>query len=213
MLCSLSICGVYDLRTLSFLKNQGIQYLSFDLRPRSLNFIQEYRLLEILKDQVGFILILRFENEKDFIIKKILEAVKATYEGEILLHFSGEEETIFCDQFNCPYLKTLRRLEEFEGPGVFQKGIVFPYFSFEDKFHSPSFEQDVAKFYSKLGKRSLDFLQVLEGDWDSNFAPSVSNLLDLDILQFSINDKVETCFRNVDLNKVESALKVLPNSF
>lgn len=212
MLSSLAVCGVYDQRTLNFLLEKGVGHISFDFRPRSLNFIQEYRLLEIIKDQLGFSLILRFENEKDFIIKKILQSVEGVFSGKVYLHFSGEEETGFCDSFKAPYFKTLRRLEEFNGPGSFQQGIVFPYQSFAGQMSSSHFENQLTKFYQKLGRNSLNFLQILEGDWDTDFAPTVSELLDLDILQLSINDKVEICFRNVDLNKIDTALKTLPHS-
>ena len=61
------VTGLYDQRTIQLLKENKIYSLGFDLRPKSLNFIQSYRLIELLKEvQLGEVY-LHFENEKDFI--------------------------------------------------------------------------------------------------------------------------------------------------
>src|SRR4051812_33279891 len=74
----LKIEGLYDSRTLKFLKGLGISRFSFDFNPRSFNFIQEHVFLEQLipllggKDEVT----LTFTRSNDPMLNKVLADLK-----------------------------------------------------------------------------------------------------------------------------------------
>lgn len=71
---SLRISGIYDLKTLFILQEQGIKHFGFDLRPTSYNFIQTHILEEcLLKTKQKDSIYLHFENEKDFVLDAFIE--------------------------------------------------------------------------------------------------------------------------------------------
>ena len=75
----IKIEDIYSQDTLNLLFKNKIKIFGFDFRPKSFNFLQEYKLLEFIKDN-NFLdcdLYLKFGNEKDYVIKKILNDVKA----------------------------------------------------------------------------------------------------------------------------------------
>lgn len=89
---------------------EGITHYLLDFRPRSLNFIQLYKVQEILQQFknhfVSFYLL--FENEKDFVIGKILEdLVPLVANCELYLEFWGDEDALFAAQFSRAYIKRI----------------------------------------------------------------------------------------------------------
>ena len=79
----LRIEGVYDIRTVQYLKGQGIEDFSFDFRPKSFNFLQQYRFFEIIERcfHKNLRFFLKYQNEKDFIVQKMLNDIKEKWLG------------------------------------------------------------------------------------------------------------------------------------
>src|SRR5690606_7524370 len=132
--------GIYDIRTVNQLLDLGVTRFSFDLRPRSLNFVQHYRVIEIVK-QIGLrpkiVFCFHFADEHPMLIEKFIEDLssaaaitKEQWSGDQLeLEFSGREDFGFLDTFNVPY-----RWHLFKGASWSKaakaknlKGIVLPF--------------------------------------------------------------------------------------
>jgi hypothetical protein len=117
---NLRIEGIYDSRTFQFLRAQGVGHFSFDLRPRSSNFIQIQKVVEMLEHalplgidgsqqnmQAPCSFYLHFENEKDFVVHHILNEIqnvvgKAAMEN-LYLEFSDTEGAQYYSQFQRPF--------------------------------------------------------------------------------------------------------------
>ncbi|MEC7274832.1 MAG: hypothetical protein VXV96_00800 [Bdellovibrionota bacterium] len=212
MSLKLALSGIYDQRTVSFLAEKNIDFLCFDLRPRSLNFIQEYRLLEMAQAMVGGVLVLQFSQEKDFIIHRLIKSVREVFSGEILLYFCADEADEFCNSFGVGYLKKISGNGPMPLPQSYLKGVVFSHHYLDYLGDNGVLQQFAARYYQTFSQQSIDLYQILEGDWDSNYRPSLCDLFDLDYLMLPINQKVEVCFRNVDLNGLEASLRSVPKT-
>jgi hypothetical protein len=85
------------------LQEQGIYNISFDLRPRSFNFIPMANLLEIIKHMSDFTTItLHFANEKDYVINKIISEIKDMGRN-CSLEFSDQKSLDYYESFKLPF--------------------------------------------------------------------------------------------------------------
>ena len=100
---NLKISGIYNLETVRLLQEQGIYNISFDLRPRSFNFIPMANLLEIIKHMSDFTTItLHFANEKDYVINKIISEIKDMGRN-CSLEFSDQKSLDYYESFKLPF--------------------------------------------------------------------------------------------------------------
>lgn len=207
------LSGIYDLRTLNFLIENRVRHFVFDFRPTSMNFIQEYKALELLDQLQTGVLYLLFSNEKTFMIERIAKSCRDHFGGEIILEIEGQIEKDFFD-LNLPFLY---RLQDKEQLTIYReallngncRGHVLSYDMLKDLHENGGFLSWVKEYYGLLGSRSLDIKQDLLLDWDSDIFPSLFEYLDFDTITLPINTKVEVCYRNVDLNKVSTNIKHL----
>jgi hypothetical protein len=82
--------GIFDLRTLKFLKSLGHHHFTFDMRPQSFNFMPLHRLISILENvMLGFLqdpqgspdkFYFQFEREKEFVITKICQDLTESFQ-------------------------------------------------------------------------------------------------------------------------------------
>jgi hypothetical protein len=220
---NVKIDGIYDLRTLKSLLDLGIKEFSFDFSPRSMNFLQQHVFMEML-DQTfhsNFRGFLKYQNEADFVIRKMLDDLMMRWgDGHLLskffpLEFNDEKDRDFYDSFDWPYywhytngsvFKELQNSRNF-------KGLILHY-SLLEKMHSQgslnSFIQSLIQLLYQNGA-SDNFEIILNGDWNMNWIQSLFDYLEIDLISFPINSAVEVCYRNVDLNKVKSGMGYFQN--
>lgn len=210
MNCSHRISGIYDYRTIQFLQELKINHFSFDLRPRSLNFIQEYRLIEILeKMQLGNIY-LRFENEQSYIIERIYNNCLKAFGGRVLLELSGNIDIGFIKENKFPFLFVVNEKDlELIPVDELCVGHTFSYEFLQMMHLRGEFVAWVSAYYRKFNASSLNNIQILDIDWDSDIFPSLYEYFDFDLRNLPINGKIEVCYRNVDLNKISTNLKTI----
>ena len=201
MKAQLRITGIYDQRTIQLLNENKIYSLGLDLRPRSLNFVQSYRLVEMLsKQQLGEVY-LHFENEKEFIIQDIIDKVRAVYGGKLILEFSDSLNKEFYDQFNLPYIL---KFDPYRGDlvnccGENFSGFVFDYDHLETIHQRGLFDKWVGEYYRSISFLDKQIKHTLNRGWKSDIFPSLYEFLDFDYVSLCISSEVEVCFRNVDL--------------
>ena len=208
--------GIYDKRTIQRLKDLKLTDFAFDFRPRSFNFLQQHNFLDLLEIlSLGDNIYLNFENEADFVIQRILDSAKDKIAKEnIFLEFSDDQEASFYESFELPYIwhfdsasKNISSILE----SKLLKGVVLPFgellkahekgilHNFSNNFHAQFFEL-LTKNEGKL---------VLQMDWDSNLFSSAVEYFDFDMISVAISNKVEVCYRNVDLTKIQTHVSFL----
>lgn len=201
----LGLKGITDSQVLQFAQTLGFEELSFDLRPRSFNFTQGYKIKEILEQtSTAAGIFLQFENEKSFMIAELmkdlvnsghsslgLEVEKVDNLTEIndlgfIFHLKYQPEYKLKDLKNCDQLKRLIFTQEFLEE-LNQNGELFGFFD--------------------ILRTETDFeLEVLT-DWDNSLIFSLLETFQVDVLSWEINNKVEKSYRCLDFDLVESHIR------
>ncbi len=212
MKTEIKINGIYDTRTIKGLRALGCSKFCFDFRVRSFNFLQQHQFLKILENHytTSEQIVLKYENEANFVIQKMIDDLKKIEKINLLhnvcLEFSDNLGPEFYDQFEIPYywhfskeVKWSRILKS-----KFLKGIIIPFSTLEEAHESGQYYNFVNNFHSMFisPNKEAKLELGLDFDWTSNLLPSLTEFFDFDFLSLSINDKVETCYRNVDINKL-----------
>jgi hypothetical protein len=210
--------GIYDKRTIERLKDLKLKDLSFDFRPRSFNFLQKHLLNDLL-DEVSSsdTVYLHFENEADFVIKSILETAKEKCTKEnIILEFSGDQTAEYYNSFEQGFCWTYnpesKNIDEILS-SKYLKGLVIP-FSIINQEHQKG---TIHKFSKEIHAKIINLLNlesgklVLSMDWDSNLFSSIVQYFDFDLISIPINNKIEVCYRNVNLSKMQDQVSYLQN--
>ncbi len=206
--------GVYDLRTLKALSDLGVHSFAFDFRAKSPNFLQQHRFLEIMSKSYSPLqrYYLIYENEKDYIVRKMVEdLVKHVPLSNFTLDFRGKEDAAYCRSFSTPYAldyvprQGLR--EALASPLCTEIGLSHNTVMVAHENRSmPTFARNFTQMvHESRGGRPLR--SILRCDWDTDLFSSLFDFLDVDGLALPVNNKVEVCYRNVDLGKLKGQLR------
>lgn len=223
---SLYLKGITDEHGLKFANESKITTLGFDLRPTSFQFIQEYRLIELLSeyfnDQCTYVL--HFDEEKEFVIERFLSDIKKDLEQalereDILrffqLEFSDRQRSTFYESFERPYFWHIRDdvvLADHLSNSHLQ-GLILSFAAVEKMQLTgqlDEFYQNVLLEMSRLAPVDRPQI-VIDCDWDSNLFPSLLETLTPHFLSLSLNEKVEKSYRLLDPLKLEQGLHFYNN--
>tara|TARA_R110000868_G_scaffold127493_3_gene335186 strand:+ start:4107 stop:4769 length:663 start_codon:yes stop_codon:yes gene_type:complete len=213
--------GIYDVKTIRQLLELGVRRFSFDMRPQSLNFVQHYRVLDIVSE-IGLgsdkVFCFHFGNEFPMLLEKFItdlnERVSATSEdwqqGKLQLEFSGREDFEQMDQFHCSY-----RWHFYKGANwnkaakaKYLSGLILPFYYLEDSLEEGTLHSLCMNLHTTFSTCSFH----LSHDWGSNVFPTLTELFDFDDVALPIDPNVEVCFRNVDQTKLTLGLRPFLNS-
>lgn len=208
---NLILSGVYDKRTIEFALGQGITHFSFDFRPTSVNFIQQYILEDcidvLMKDYnpKRFKIFLKFHHEKDFMIKNILSSFEGT--GiEVTLQILSNEDTEYFKALGSKL--SLYYDQDVPMQAAVKSGLVesvsLSYQYLEELAQSERLYHFISNMNARLGSH---FPYVIALNWDLNVSRVVLDGFDIDYVELPINNFVEVCYRNVDLSKLDKGLK------
>jgi hypothetical protein len=197
--------GITDAVTFNHANSFGIESFSFDLRPRSFNFIQEYMIVEILRlNPTSSRCSLLFADEKDFMVQELCTRVEEQTGLNCLPEFAGVESISDLEKLKRPYLwhyHTQGKIKD-----IYQA----------DYLDSIILNQDILKTYDDAGEL-IGFFNLLnekEGlkveilvDWDSPIPMSLLEMFPIECLSFEVNNKVEISYRNIDFDMMKLHLK------
>jgi hypothetical protein len=203
--------GIYDIETVKKVREQGLFDFSLDMRPRSFNFLQGHRLIEMVKTiyQPGVLFSLVFCNEKDFVITKILSDIRETISAmghspravDFALEFSGTETRQEMDAHNISYYWHYREEmidEVLHGPLL--KGIVFelPFLNeLLRKGQLPSFSMELtSKIFSIPSSQRPEFF--VRAAWDAELSVALGEYLQFDVLSLTVGPSVESGYRAIN---------------
>lgn len=205
------ISGIYDARTLSKLKELDIYHYSFDFIPTSFNFLQLHLVEQILENNLSGVenLYFKFKGEKEFVIEKILKDVSSNVGNA--KSFSLE----FCDEFDVSFYESFKKNfvwhfspnvnYEIVAESEFCTGLILNQASLE-RLYKEGKLNSLARFLMSIKIKKPSFKVFLDLDWDFDLAPSFYEVIEFDVISFSINHHIEVCYRNVDLLKLEQYL-------
>jgi len=203
----LRVSGIYDPETISYLKQFGVGDFVFDLRPTSFNFIQTYKVKEILEQsQLGLDnFYLKFENEKDFVIHEIVKDIITT-DNSVVLEFSGNESLDFCEQFGVPYVWHFNETVNYEklGDMKYLKMVSLKNDYLEWLNNYSDLYKFLGQFLLKLNPNQNIELNL---DWHSSVMETLIDFFNFKFINYEINNKVEKSFRNVDLHLVSTHIE------
>lgn len=205
--------GIYDQRTLKLLKQKGLRDFGFNFSPRSFNFIQEHIFLSDLIPLLDPLdrIHLHFDRSNDPMIKKVLEDLKKA-------GFNPENVYIDCDEWSERpetmgvkyYLTYHPELDISQCRGENFSGMIFNFSYFEELHQRNVLNNFISNFYTHFSKVLTDDKKiVLRMDWNSNIMPSLFDYFEFDLMSFSINSKIEVCYRNVDLKKLTTEMDLI----
>lgn len=210
--------GIYDPETISHINEKKINDLGFDFRPKSLNFLQHYKFLEILESSFSpnQKYWLHFDNEHVDIIKKLIAdssevlGKKGYTKDNLLLEFSDVKTAKEYDEFGLKFawnytdMKALEEVIQSEN----LEYLIINYETIENFYNTNRFHEFVAQFHKKTFKtlHNNKIKLALKADWDSDIFSSLFEFIKFDFCSLPVNNKVESSFRNVDYAAIDKNL-------
>lgn len=213
--------GIYDIRTIEQLLLLGVRRFTFDMRPRSLNFIQHYRVIEMVKTiglRKDIVFCFHFENEHPMLVQKFIDDLAAQAaaakddwtSGRLELEFSQREDFEAMDDFNIPYRWHLASGSDWAKAARAKnmRGLVIPFEYLEDALENGSLYSLCNNLHTLFPR--LEF--HLARGWGANVFPTLLELFDFADVALPIDPNVEVCFRNVDQAKLASGIRPYLNT-
>ncbi|NOT77966.1 MAG: hypothetical protein HOP07_03065 [Bacteriovoracaceae bacterium] len=212
MIQSFRIDGIYDKRTLKLLKEKGVRDFCFDFSPKSFSFVQEHVFLSDLlplvdeKDQIFFY----FARSDDPMIKKLYSDIGILSKKAIL---ECAEWPIDPLELGHKYL--LNYSESFDTKLIdsndFQ-GIIIEYEVLEKQYKSGKLRTFLLDIHHKIPEHIKGTKKIiLKANFGENIQSSLIDSIGFELLSFSINSKIEICYRNVDLKKLSIEIDLQQN--
>lgn len=212
----LKISGVYDSETIKKIISLGIRHISFDMRPTSMNFIQLYKIKELIDlhghqfDSFG----LHLNNEKDFIIHNAIKDLsELDLFSKIILEFDDLLDVNFYEQFNVPFIWNYHRMVKIENI-IKSKNLTSIKFD-ENIIRSLEINGDTFDVFKNIFELKKNYLFSIElaHSWNGEFSSSIFDFFNFDTLSFAINHNVENHYRNVNLDLFEKNLLIYKNQY
>lgn len=207
----LRVEGLYDSRTLKFLKGLGINQFTFDFNPRSFNFIQEYVFVEQLIPLLSThdLITISFPRSNDPMIIKVLGDLKKYGFDLKNVRLDCSEWPVSAHEMNVPYyLNYTPQLDMTAVKSQNFKGFIFDYSLFEGMKSEGVLRAFASNYYTRFGVIASNVETILKVHWRDNIFPSLVDLFDFNTLSLPINTDIEVCYRNVDLKKLQKEMDV-----
>jgi len=192
----------------------GMSQYTFDLRPKSFNFVQSRKIVEMISgDTKSRVYSLLFENEKDFVIKQLLTQINPSIgeEQNLFLEFAGITPLVECEKYEHDYIWHYHDGEKIKNitDTKYLKRIVFrhsdlEYLSSNGELHG--FFNLFSEYFDRI------FIEV-QLNWDSPIMFSIFEFFKIPLLSFEITDQVEIGYQNPDHDLIISHITNVKNMF
>ena len=191
-----------------------IELYSFDLRPRSFNFVQAKKIKSIICEnptQKKFSLI--FENELPLTVTEISQGIKEVclVDQEIYLEFAGSESLAVLETFQQDYIwhyhpeEKIKNIEKTK----YLKRIVFKQ-EILDELNRNGELHGFFNLFSKYTERVYFEVQI---DWDSEIILSLFDFFEIPLISIEINHKVELSYQLPNHTLIQDNLRKIQNLF
>jgi hypothetical protein len=214
------ISGIYDQRTMKFLKEKGISFFSFDFDPKSFNFLPCETFREIIFENYSPLdsYHLHFSKSSQLNIENTIQnfLMASGQAKDFLSNLYLEIDD--SDMKNAPDLN-LPILAKIDFQSPLEQILKNPNLrGFIIDFSQLEIEKDQAKAFHFLNiifmlKAKHNLRIDLKIPWESNISSSIFDFFPFDYIELSINRKVEVCYRNVNLSLLEKEIGFISNYF
>lgn len=183
----------------------GVKDWSFDFRPKSFNFIQQYAFndcLKILNSSLSeHSVSMRFQFEKDFMVDKIIDDLKEFYPIKNLsFELSESADIVHSEKHQIPfYWHYDFKLDSSVYKNPLLKGIILSAADCQRMQATNSLGSFIIEF-CKLQQEGI-FKEVellLHFDWTQELMSSVLDFLRINTYSLPINSQIETSYRQVN---------------
>jgi len=197
--------GIYNTQSLSFFMSFGVKEWSFDFRPKSFNFIQQYVFndcINLLQNSLATHSVsMRFLNEKDFMVDKIVNDLKEISPlKNITFELSETSDVAHAERNKIPFYWHYNfRLDSAVYQNPLLKGIILSAADCQRMQESNTLGRFIIEF-SKLKTEGMFKNQelILHFDWTQELMSSVLDFLPIDAFSLPINHQIETGYRQVN---------------
>ncbi len=200
---SLKIDGIYDDGLWDNVIRGGITFLGFDFRPRSMNFLPEYRFLEWMETRFStkHSYFLKFDHENPLFLEKIVNDLSSSLGGEII-----REQFFF--EFEFEHRFDLLKELPLKLSVYFREGLLREVSRAPENFRYlvlTGKELEEASAQNRLGylwrevfeivKINPQIELVLKQEWRSSLLHSAIDMLPIRLLSLEVNNEVEEAYR------------------
>lgn len=201
--------GLYDSKTYRKQNTHGLNTLVFDCNPKSLQFIQAYVIVDILKTSaISTNVVLKFQNEKSFVIDSLIKQIlQETSIGadQIEVWINPDAEWLNGPTHKFKITFGNFKTKSFLDHNLFQ-GFVFDAADFENNYAQNSEQKLLVLLQLLKGRRYQHTLVVSPFD---SLPMALIDYLEIHHFIVRINSDVEVCYRNVDQEKLSSCFTQL----
>lgn len=213
------VSHIYDSRTVAALKELGIRHFGFCFHPKNIRFLQHIEFLKILSEHLdsNTYFYLDIRGESSSLVDHLLAQVKEVSAQKGISFQNGNiilETNHFYD-FNIFHLLHFSLLDPVEVGPLDQRiqqlsGFVFNYQELNDSHQKEliyNMKNDFSThFSSAINEKTQLSCQVKFRD---DIYASILKIFNINMISVGIDEDVEVCFRNVDLQKLTKELKIL----
>lgn len=198
----LKVNGVYNQNVLELLRSEDITKFSFDLRPRSFNFIQLHKIEELLVNYGDLSPYLLFEEQQPFIFQEIyllLNKYQPTiqFTQNVSIDLIHQIDLPFIYPFNKDSLSEILLHQKCQGWTVSSELLAH-------EMNTGTINHFIEQLGEKLSfrKNIPTFELSLEMNWDRPLMSSLLHLIPFNILEYSVNNLVEDSYRQLNNQKI-----------
>lgn len=189
--------GICNPSTILETKNLNLQQYSFDLRPKSFNFTQGYKVKEMIKNCYDSSCIsLLFEEEKNYVVKEVSDDIAKGLgpNQELLLEFTGRSTLSELEKYGKNYVWHYQDHEKIKNISntEFLKRVVFHHSDLE-------YLNSRGELYGFFNLFSDYFQKVsfeIQLDWNSEIIFSIFENFNLPIVSVEISNLIELSYQN-----------------
>lgn len=186
-------------------KPLNLRQYSFDLRPRSFNFVQARKIKEMIthnSDIHNFTLI--FENEKDFVVVEVLKDLRSVLfdTQNVMPEFFGITPLEELEKFNEEYIWHYHDKEKIRDI-AFAKNLKRIVFHHEDLAYLNS-RGELHGFFNLFSDYFERIEIEIQLDWNAEIITSILEFFPISYISFEITNLVELSYQNPDTNLINN---------
>lgn len=224
MTSRIKLNGHYDLKTIELARSNGIKDFGFDFRPRSFNFLQNYKFVEML-DQIyhhSHRYYLVFESETDNVLNRFMEDVKKVFaahgalekfEEQVFLEFTDLRESSFYSSLPMGFYwrveNELALKEVLKSKNL--RGLILSFSMLERLQAQGALFQFIGTLSKGISQYESKVEVGVDLPWSADVFPSLFEFITFDFYNLSIDSNVESSYRHIDQGKLSNHLSYYKN--
>ena len=211
--------GIYHSNIIQTLRQYHFKHFGFDFRPKSLNFTQLYKVVDMINEnsRSSDSFYLQFANEKDFVIIEILKNIfqnTQILKTQLLLEFSDLQLLTYYESFEQGFVWHLSTQLPYQQivKSEYLKKLVIPLGLLEGLESSGTLYSLLEEIYSLKATFNESLEIELEGNWNHQLKSSLLDFYHFNGYVLTINNQVEDGYQKINLMNLSTQLTFTKNN-